>query len=40
MIRMNDGDFLKRVHEGVAEGEGIAGSPSVKWIKRVEKYWS
>ncbi len=40
VMRMNECDFAKRVYESKIEGRGVRGRPPVKWINRVEEYWS
>lgn len=39
MVRINEVDFVKRVHLGGIEGRGVSGRPPVKWMNRANKNW-
>lgn len=36
-IRMDDDEFLKRIHMGSIEGVSVRGTTPVKWIIRVDE---
>lgn len=36
---MDDGEFVKSMHEGGIEGGSLRRRPPVNWINRVDEYW-
>lgn len=37
--KIHEADFVKKVHEGRIEGEGLRGKLPVKWLSTVDKYY-
>ncbi len=40
VMRMNECDFTKKIYESTTEGRGVRRRPLVKWLNKVEEYWS